>query len=348
MPLPLAHRLRASILPVVAVAIVACGGGSTVTTSPDDTETAAPDAASLAPAGARSFLTFDTSLGRLVRVDPDTGQVDEVLALAGTAYAMDQGDAALWLGMDSGTVLRVNPADGTTIAEIAPTSTDGLFDLAVGGGSAWTLHGVPGAGTSLVRIDAAANTAGEPLAAADGISFYDIDADADGVWLVGSSPMKATTLYAVDPASGAIEDQEIEMVIDGIAAGDGAVWLAGTIFPDGAVGVPGVGRFDPATGELTTLELGGEPGAIAIGSGGVWAAAGLGPDGATLYRIDPATTTLVATVPLGEADSGRIRVSTGAGAVWVTTDRATYAVDPANDSLAGEADSLGTLGLYFP
>jgi hypothetical protein len=350
MPSPLAHRLRASILPVVAVAIVACGGGSTVPTSPDDNDpaaSAAPDAASLAPAGARSFLTFDTSLGRLVRVDPDNGQVDEVLDLDGTAYAMDQGDGALWLGMDSGAILRVNPSDGTTIAEIAPTSTDGLFDLAVGGGAAWTLHGVPGASTSLVRIDTAANTAGEPIAAGDGISFFDIDADSDAVWLVGSSPMKATTLYAVDPATGSIEDEEIEMVIDGIAAGDGAVWLAGTIFPDGAVGVPGVGRFDPATGELTTIELSGEPRAIAIGSGGVWAAAGLGPDGSTLYRIDPATNVLAATIPLGEATSGRITVSTGAGAVWVTTDTATYAVDPANDSLAGEADSLGTLGLYF-
>ena len=47
--------------------------------------------------------------------------------------------------------------------------------------------------------------------------------------------------------------------------------------------------------------------------------------------------------------AGSVKVSTGAGAVWVTTDGgATYVVDPADDSVAGGGDSMGMLGLFFP
>ena len=35
--------------------------------------------------------------------------------------------------------------------------------------------------------------------------------------------------------------------------------------------------------------------------------------------------------------------------MWVTTaGGASYAVDPADNTVAGEADSMGTLGLFFP
>jgi hypothetical protein len=356
---PIAQRLRLALLPVAALALVACGGSATSTTiietadatETDSTTTTTTSESSLAPAGARSFYTFDQSGGGgLVRVDPDNGQVDEVLDVEGSVYAMDQGpDGHLWLGTDTGSVLRVDPAAGSTVAEIAAPSSDGLFDVSAGSDSTWVLYGVPGAGTSLVKIDAAVNTAGEPITADEGLSFFDIETGDEGTWLVGSSPEMATTLYAVDPTTGELTDQKVQMVIDSIASGEGAVWLGGTIFPNGAVGVPGIGKFDPASGELTTTEVAGEAGSIAVGSGGVWAVAGLGEDGTTLYRIDPATGEVTATIPLGEAESGYVKVSTGAGAVWVTTaGGASYAVDPADNSVAGEADSMGTLGLFFP
>ena len=348
------QRMRFALLPLAAVALIACSGSPTSTTNTEtvggsETESTTTESeSSLAPAGARSFYTVDQTGGGLVRVDPDNGQVDEVLDLSGSVYAMDQAAGHLWLGTETGSVLRVDPAAGSTVAEIAAPSPEGLFDVSAGPDATWVLYGVPGAGTSLVKIDGAANTAGEPIAAGEGQSFFDVEAGADGVWLVGSSPEMATTLYAVDPATGALSDQKIQMVIDAIDSGDGAVWLAGTIFPDGATGVPGVGKFDPATKELTTMELPAEAGSIAVGSGGVWAGAGSGEEGATLYHIDPATGAVAATIPLGEM-VGSVKVSTGAGAVWVTTDGgASYAVDPATDSVAGEADSPGMLGFFFP
>ena len=348
------QRMRFALLPLAAVALIACSGSPTSTTNTEtvggsETESTTTESeSSLAPAGARSFYTVDQTGGGLDSVDPDNGQVDEVLVLSGSVYAMDQAAGHLWLGTETGSVLRVDPAAGSTVAEIAAPSPEGLFDVSAGPDATWVLYGVPGAGTSLVKIDGAANTAGEPIAAGEGQSFFDVEAGADGVWLVGSSPEMATTLYAVDPATGALSDQKIQMVIDAIDSGDGAVWLAGTIFPDGATGVPGVGKFDPATKELTTMELPAEAGSIAVGSGGVWAGAGSGEEGATLYRIDPATGAVAATIPLGEM-AGSVKVSTGAGAVWVTTDDgASYAVDPATDSVAGEADSPGMLGFFFP
>ena len=240
----------------------------------------ATDAASLAPAGERSYVTWDPTLGRIVRIDPDTGDVAELLDLDEGAYAMTQGDGALWMGLESGTVLRIDPTTGEQIAEIPPATSEGLFDIAAADGAAWTMHGVPGAGTSLVRIDGSTNTAGTPIPAGTGISFYDVEAGDGAVYVVGTSPTMATTLYVVDPAAGTLTDLEVPMIIDTTAVGGGQVWMGGTFFPEGATtGVPGVGSYDPATGELTTLELPAEPGSIAVGPGAVWAVTGIGARG---------------------------------------------------------------------
>ena len=59
--------------------------------------------------------------------------------------------------------------------------------------------------------------------------------------------------------------------------------------------------------------------------------------------------TLAKTIPLGDAEGGRMRATTGAGFVWVTTDGGeAYAIDPSDDSVAGTGDTPGGLGLFFP
>ena len=82
----IAHRLRVAIPPLVALVAVACGSAAStgITETIDGSEPAATSGedgggSSLAPAGARSYYSFDPTGTGLVRVDPDNGEVAEVL-----------------------------------------------------------------------------------------------------------------------------------------------------------------------------------------------------------------------------------------------------------------------------
>lgn len=352
-------RRSATLAFVIALTfmLAACGGGggNGGTAPPDEPGATDPGEgngdggeATLAPAGARSFFSYDPLGGQVIRVDPDTGDVVDITDREGPpAYAMTAGDGALWLGLESGAVERVDTAAGTTTT-IDTTVAESIFAMAHGEGGVWALHGAPGIGATVSRIDPATDTAGTPVTGAAGTAFFAIAAGEGSVWVVGSSPTMSTTVYELDPASGSLTDREVQMVIDSIATGGGSVWLGGTIFPDGQIGVPGVGRFDPATGELTTVEVGGDVGAITVGNGAVWAVSGSTPDGMVVNRIDPATNAVIASIPVGESDTGSVTVSTGTGFVWVTTPNDAWVIDPTDDSVAGAGDSPGTTGLFFP
>jgi DNA-binding beta-propeller fold protein YncE len=347
------RRVAAALFIVLSLSVVAACGGSTPAGSAGATDAAAGpteepgEGATPPPAGERSFYAFDPAGSRVILVNPDGGDVADVATLEHPAYAMDVADGIAWLGLDDGSVVRLDLADGST-TPVATGVTDAVTALVVADGSVWTLHGAPGLPTTVTRIDPATNAVTATTPSAEGVSFYGLDADAGSGWLFGNSPTMATTLYQVDPATGAITDREVQMIIRDIDVADGVVWLGGTIFPDGAQGVPGVGRFDPSSGTLTTLEVPGEPQAITAAEGAVWAVNGTSPDGLVAYRIDPATMQVATTIPLGEADSGLVRATSGAGYVWVTTSDANYAIDPSDDTVAGQADAPGSLGVYYP
>jgi streptogramin lyase len=102
-----------------------------------------------------------------------------------------------------------------------------------------------------------------------------------------------------------------------------------------------VGRFDDSTGRLVQPLFIAPPrdergdsffSGIAVGEGGVWI---LGdPNDPTLWRIDPATGKLAATIPLPFAPTD---VAVGYGAVWVTSELAdTLArIDPSANRITG-------------
>jgi hypothetical protein len=352
-PLAAPPRRFAVFALVLTLLLAACGGGQDAggSTAPPD-EPGATDPgdggeATIAPAGARSFYSTDVFGGQVIRVDPDGGEVVEIAELDGPAYAMTAGGGALWLGLDSGSVVRVDPADGTT-ATIDTTVAESIFAMAHGEDGVWALHGAPGLGATVSRIDPATATAVAPVTGAAGTAFFEIATGEGSAWVVGSSPTMASTLYEIDPASGTLTDREVQMLIDSVAVGEGSVWLGGSIFPDGLNGVPGIGRFDPASGTLATFEVTGEAGAITVGAGAIWAVAGVTPDGMVVYRIDPATNAVAATIPIGPGDSGSVFVTTGAGFVWVATANDAWVIDPTDDSVAGAGDSPGSIGLFFP
>ena len=124
----IAHRLRVAILPFAAIVVVACGGGAaahraptgpTDPTDPNPSRRPAKGGRLVARAGRRrSYYMYDPTGSGVVRVDPDNGQVDELLDLEGSAFTMARAKMPVARHGQWG-VLRVDPAAGSTVAEIA-------------------------------------------------------------------------------------------------------------------------------------------------------------------------------------------------------------------------------------
>jgi YVTN family beta-propeller protein len=128
------------------------------------------------------------------------------------------------------------------------------------------------------------------------------------------------SVAAIDVSSGRVHSAiAVGASPGGVAAGEGAVWVANT--GDGTVS-----RVDPDAGVVRqTIRVGKGPVAVAAGGGAVWVANGV--DG-TVSRIDPATNEVVQRIHVGNGPTG---VAVGEGAVWVanSVDGTVSRIDPA-------------------
>jgi YVTN family beta-propeller protein len=119
------------------------------------------------------------------------------------------------------------------------------------------------------------------------------------------------SIRSFDPSSGAWTGRPIHVgsYPAAVTAGYGKLWVADSVGNDVVV-------VDPATGRRvgTPISVGQGPVSLAAGEGGVWVAS-LGAD--TVSLIDPKSRTVTATVAL-PPDVGAVRVTLGAGGVWVT------------------------------
>jgi DNA-binding beta-propeller fold protein YncE len=151
----------------------------------------------------------------------------------------------------------------------------------------------------------------------------DVATGAGFVWVTRA----ATSIVSkVDPASGDKVDTVGLGDACGVDADDEDVWVAS----------PGLGkvvRYDAATfEERASVAVGPYPFYVAIGPEAVWVAGEA--DGGTLYRINPATNKVVASITVPNPFSTGVAV--GHGAVWVPArDRhVIYRIDPATNSIA--------------
>jgi len=111
----------------------------------------------------------------------------------------------------------------------------------------------------------------------------------------GKEPLAPVALEPVAVGSGA----------DGVAVGEGFVWVADK---DDDL----VTRINPSTRRKAgTTPVGREPDSIAIGEGGVWVT---NSSSHSVSRIDPKTSKVVEEVPVGREPEG---IAVGKGAVWV-------------------------------
>ena len=132
-------------------------------------------------------------------------------------------------------------------------------------------------------------------------------------------------LYSIEPATN---EARIAGTTghgtDGIAVGNGAVWVVN--YPDNTIS-----RIDPTTGRSTVIPVGHSPAGIGVGYGSVWVSTTQDGSRQTLSRIDPGTNAVIDTVPIGPATSSLATdVGAAAGSIWVTspTGQDIVRVDP--------------------
>ncbi len=271
------------------------------------------------------------------RIDPATAEIVASFPSQGPRLGsrLAVGEGAVWVsgGAFDGEIVRIDPETNEIVATIHTGTYKDPYALAVGAGSLWaTTHG----DATLLRIDPATNgvetievpeaiTVGGTPAAVHGVAVLD-----GRVWMQGSPwddgygdlfGIAADTL-------GSWEHVEVR-VYDQIWAGFGSIWA---FQHDGWVV-----RVDPTSGaEIARIRIRAVESLdnfrLAIGEDAVWVA-----DGISLYRIDPATDAIVATLPFNESVEG---LAAGEGAVWATDGTETvYRIDP---SAFSEAQSPAT------
>jgi streptogramin lyase len=204
-----------------------------------------------------------------------TGRV----ALPGPAAAVAVGEDAVWVLLEQGTLLRVDPDRHRVTGRLeleAPPGGMPAGPLAVGAGAVWV--GMRGA-TVTVRVDPARLRV---------TGRYGLAADAGVVWVrsgsgdPGSQRDWTVRLGRLDQRRGqvtvTISLPELEVGAFrgplGLAPEAGAVWVAGP--PSGGLHAGGILlRMDPASGRVAGRlrePLGFFPGVLAAGPGGAWVA----------------------------------------------------------------------------
>ena len=290
----------------------------------------------IAGVGSWLFTRGDTGVSvppgsdALVRIDPKTNAAGAAKPVGHDATAVAVGSHAVWVanhGDDS--VSRLDIATGK-MGTIPVKGTP--IDIAAGGDVVNVVNGP--SNNSVVTIDGQTGRTGEitvlpsdqfyaPLVAGGGGKFWLAESEAHTVSSAdtgGQFLVLGTTIeIPPDPASMLTE----YVSFDGLAVGEGAVWVAGDYY--GRT----VWRVDPVSEAVTSIRLPFIPAGIAAGEGAVWVTSLLDD---SVARIDPATRRIVARIPVGRGASA---LAVGHGAVWVadSLDDAVSRIDPRDDSV---------------
>jgi YVTN family beta-propeller protein len=285
---------------VVAIAVTRKGGTpSVVPTSPSS-----PSGSVAAP------LASD----RLVRIDLASKTVVGSIGVGNHPNSVAVGEGSVWVANSGdGTVSRIDPVTNTITATIAVGH--GPQAIAVGEGSVWVANKLS---NTVSRIDPATNEAiaipvdGPPLAIAVG---------GGSVWAIGLPNIVSgeTLVSRIDPATNrVVKTPSVDgfNLVEG-AVGEGSFWTASD---DG-----NLTRIDLRTNAIVKIvELHKSLAGITVDEGAVWVAASGFPG--TVFRIDPVTYEVVATIPAGGNRAhgsqgisfGPFGVAVGDGFVWVT------------------------------
>ena len=251
---------------------------------------------------------------------PFADRIDATIPLDAKATAFGSGFGSLWVGDDTGRLLRINPADGSVEATIeldgvacgpiAPAATSlWLATCGVGGTTAYAVT---------TRVDPDANVVA---------NVYD-DGAGDGfgasamnglVWFI--SDVEQGRVTAVDAATGEhVRDLTVGSPIRHLTAGFGSLWVS-------PIGRPAVLRVDSETGDVSAeVVLSGDAGYLTTGADAIWVAE---PHQWLVGRIDPVADRVAAELGAGTG-ADHIAVAPN-GLVWALTDDQLLAIDGSAD-----------------
>jgi YVTN family beta-propeller protein len=252
-------------------------------------------------------------------------------------------------------VLADDELDGITLRDLGEhklkdlARPERIFELQVEGLEAdfppLTTESAAQAPSPLYRRSVVVGALAGVVAAAIAIAVFAFDGGSGGSSL---SALSANSVGVVDPASGAIEDEILDIQTPTrIAAGEDAIWVtssqANSVYRidadshelrqtlrvgDGPTGIAlggddvwvantlagTVSRIDPAANEVVgdPIRVGNGPTAVAFGEGSIWVT---NVDDGTVSRIHPNTGEVVATIVVDAAGRGLV---VGGGAVWIS------------------------------
>ena len=255
----------------------------------------------------------------LSKIDPASNRVlaSIPLDIGGNAgpEAIAYGDGALWVTVtgDAGSLLRVDPATGQTVATFPMGSPAAV---ATSPGAVWvTSH----QGGTVTRVDPVTNSVSATIMLEPGL--WGLAYGEGAIWVANP---ERDTVSRIDPATNAVTAtiSDIDAPV-GVAVGARSVWVTNW----GTTGQPGgmVSRIDPLTNRVTrTIPVGTNPGRMAFGGGYLWVAL----QGASLVQVNPATNAVKARVTIGpvvaEDDGHNTYRKRGVAA----TDSSVWAVQP--------------------
>ena len=306
--MPIWVRVLAGSLLVVA--LVGCAGDDSTIPTPDesltgaDTSSSAPVTKPDLPNPIRSGNAPTVSLASLETARLDLDSPDWMELAAGS----------LWVRLDLGTVVQVDPAKARVVQEIEPTGEGGFGDCQLFGSSEESIWSCSPFGGHIERIATSTSEVTDDLS----IPFYRTQGRlpliSDQLWVIDPNGESLAGLNPEDDTLGA--PIALGAVCSALAGADELVWAV-CPFDNQVL------RIDISTGEVTgRLQLS-EPRQVAVGTD-VW----IGFKGG-VAQVNPETLSVDAVYDVGLSSGSSISVTDDQ--VWVRCEGGPFLVgiDPA-------------------
>jgi hypothetical protein len=309
----------------------------------------------LAQGDARAFQETSTTAGTDHTPVASGLAVAGRVALPGPAAAVAVGEGAVWVLLEEGTLLRVDPERHQVTGRLELGAPSGgmpmgpwdvrVGPLAVGAGAVWvgTYRARVTVRVDPVRLRVTARFGGHAVVVAHGVLWSYCCRRGDkmmGFGRVDARTLRARPPLLVKDAAGRRQP------VGPLAVGTDAAWTL-------ALESGRLWQVPLRGGPARALRVAGFPYGLAVDGGAVWVMSGRGEPGSgldrtgRLRRLDPRTGKVTATTPLPDVDVGRVNIAVGPahgdGAVWVAGPYARglqgggilLRVDPASGRVAG-------------